>query len=387
MCRWIRVRMDMCRCKKGRVSEMKKLRWIALVLAMCFMVTGCFGPWAAESEMEEEEVEVEILPEFEEQEFALVDGISDILPLAEALAELAFGWGYMTEEEYALMAYEEEEGRWRGRRGMDVVNFNGEAEALERLIGGSAEIMLVDRRPTEEAIARVKEEAFVRAVLAAPYGAYVPDEYADIELEFVPIATDALVFLTGRGNPVNDLTTYQVREIYSGRVTMWRVIEPVIEGRGDWPIRALQAPVESVSMRVMERLMGGERLMQPPSMFLVNPGAEPRLIGPTRFDSERDALIFTMFSHASRMLMDERTKWLSLDGVMPDVDTIRREQYGALVTYYAVIRADSEEESFARRFLELALTDAGQKAILRAGFVSVREVVLYEPVEDEVEEG
>ena len=42
-----------------------------------------------------------------------------------------------------------------------------------------------------------------------------------VELELIPIGCEAFVFLVNKNNPVDGLTSEQVRKIYSGEITRW----------------------------------------------------------------------------------------------------------------------------------------------------------------------
>nr|WP_306558749.1 substrate-binding domain-containing protein [Campylobacter sp. CS_ED1] len=42
-----------------------------------------------------------------------------------------------------------------------------------------------------------------------------------VDLEFVPIGLEAFVFIVRNDNPVSNLSTTQIKEIYSGKITKW----------------------------------------------------------------------------------------------------------------------------------------------------------------------
>lgn len=83
----------------------------------------------------------------------------------------------------------------------------------------------------------------------------------DIELEVVPVVKEGFVFFVSADNPVDNLTTQQVRDIYSGKITNWKDV-----GGEDKAIIAYQRPVNSGSQTgMLDLVMKDTPLMTPPS--------------------------------------------------------------------------------------------------------------------------
>ena len=77
--------------------------------------------------------------------------------------------------------------------------------------------------------------------------------------KLTPIGKEAFVFFVNRQNSINNLTTEQTVQIYSGRLKNWR------ETSGeDKPIRAFQRNENSGSQTAMQKIMGNPPLMTPP---------------------------------------------------------------------------------------------------------------------------
>jgi phosphate transport system substrate-binding protein len=69
------------------------------------------------------------------------------------------------------------------------------------------------------------------------------------------------------------------------------------------------------------------------------------------------------------MLVSDRMLVLTVDGVKPDAETIASGEYGIIVNYYAIIRADEPVDSFARRLIAFINGADGQEIVMEAGFV------------------
>lgn len=169
-----------------------------------------------------------------------------------------------------------------------------------------------------------------------------------VELVYVPIGREAFVFFVHRDNPVTDLTPAQVRDIYGGEITNWaqvgganRVINPItrLEGSG--------------SQTMMEKFMG-DRPIARKSLFALVGGS----IG------------FSFRYYMADMVDNGAVRMLSLNGVYPDAENIRSGAYPVVAEFYAVYRADNDNEN-VRTLIDWILSPEGQRLIEESGYVSL----------------
>ena len=66
------------------------------------------------------------------------------------------------------------------------------------------------------------------------------------------------MFFVSEDNPVDGLTSEQIRNIYSGNITNWKKL-----GGRNLPILAFQRPKNSGSQTTMEKFMGDAKLKEP----------------------------------------------------------------------------------------------------------------------------
>lgn len=133
-------------------------------------------------------------------------------------------------------------------------------------------------------------------------------QYAEergVELVYVPIGREGFVFFVNAQNPVNGLTTDQVRDIYAGVYTDWsqvggahRAIDPVTRLPG------------SGSQTVMEAFMGDREIARKPPLAIT--GA---------------AIGFSFRYYMTGMVGNEGVKLLSLNGVYPSAENIQTGAY------------------------------------------------------------
>lgn len=177
-------------------------------------------------------------------------------------------------------------------------------------------------------------------------------QYAEekgVELVYVPVGLEAFVFFVNENNPVSDLTTDQIRGIYSGEYTNWaqlggpnRVINPVtrLEGSG--------------SQSAMDAFMGDLEIA-PKSPFAIT-GAS---IG------------FSFRYYMDGIVGNEAVKMLSLNGVYPSAENIQNGSYPVIAQFYAIYRADNDNENIPM-LIDWILSEEGQQIIEESGYVRIK---------------
>ncbi len=176
-------------------------------------------------------------------------------------------------------------------------------------------------------------------------------QYAEekgVELIYVPIGLEAFVFFVNENNPVDNLTTKQVRGIYSGEYTNWsqvgganRIINPVtrLEGSG--------------SQSAMNSFMGDVEIA--PKSPLAIAGAS---IG------------FSFRYYMNDMVSNDSVKMLSLNGIYPSAENIRNGSYPIIAQFYAIYRADNKNENIPI-LIDWILSEEGQELIEKSGYVRI----------------
>lgn len=178
-------------------------------------------------------------------------------------------------------------------------------------------------------------------------------QYAEekgVELVYVPVGLEGFVFFVNKNNPVDNLTTDQIRDIYGGTYTNWsqvggpnRIINPVtrLEGSG--------------SQSAMNAFMG-DREIAPKSPLAITGGS----IG------------FSFRYYMDGIVGNNDVKMLSLNGVEPSAENIQNGTYPIIAKFYAIYRADNENENIPV-LIDWLLSDEGQKLIEESGYVSLAE--------------
>ena len=210
-----------------------------------------------------------------------------------------------------------------------------------------------------------KEADLVIAYEPGP-NAKADERYDDLEMK--PIGLDALIFICNTANPVESLTTRQIREIYTGKITNWKDV-----GGEDSEIIAFQREVNSGSQTLMENLMM-QGLEMAPAPIEYRPSEMGDLIeGVARYANSGNALGYSVYFYAKNMYAKPNLRFMAVDGVMPSNDAIRSGEYRYTNPFYAAVRKDEPKDSKAYELFEWLTSDDGQSLIEEMDYVSIEK--------------
>lgn len=188
-------------------------------------------------------------------------------------------------------------------------------------------------------------------------------ESLDVELDAEAVALDAFVFLTNRHNPVTGLTTKQIQDIYTGRITRWSEV-----GGADAEINAYQRNENSGSQELMKTLvMKGLTMIESPEPMILE-----GMMGPiNRLSEDRDGIGYSVYFFEEFMAPNEEIKLVAVDGVTPSYKTIGARKYPFTTEVYVVVRKGLSEDSAAYRLRDWLLSAEGQQVVKKSGYVPI----------------
>lgn len=170
-----------------------------------------------------------------------------------------------------------------------------------------------------------------------------------VELVYVPIGLEGFVFFVNEKNPVEDLTVEQIRKIYAGEYKNWsqlgganRIINPITRLAG------------SGSQTTFERFMGDYKIGRKSPLAIT--GAS---IG------------FSFRYYMDGIVENDAVKMLSLNGVYPSAENIKNRTYPVVAEFYAIYRADNENENVPV-LIDWLLSEEGQRLIEETGYVRIK---------------
>lgn len=190
---------------------------------------------------------------------------------------------------------------------------------------------------------------------------------ADELFETAPIGRDALVFLVNKDNPVDNLTTEQVQQIFSGELTNWSQV-----GGNDEEIRAYQRGIGSGSQALMDKLvMKGLEMGDPETIPMIG-GMGGLVDAVADYTGGPTGIGYNVFFYVTEMYKNPNIKLISVDNVMPGYETIADGSYPFISDFYAVIRVKEPLDSPARILYDWLQTEEAQNLIKSENYVALR---------------
>jgi phosphate transport system substrate-binding protein len=259
-----------------------------------------------------------------EGELPILDGATALYPLFAAFAEATYP-----------------EGVYEPHRG--PVATTTTPSAYSRLIKGNADIIFA-AEPSSGQLQDAKE--------------------AGVELELTPIGREAFVFFVNSRNKISDLSSEDIRGIYSGDIENWKELG----GKND-EIRPFQRPEDSGSQTMFIKFMGDTEIEKPETENLES-GMGGIIEEVASYRNYKNAIGYTFRFYSTEMVKNDKIKLLSIDGIEPSIENIRSSDYPLASEFYA-ITAGSKNPN-VEPFLEWILSGEGQKLVEDTGFVPVK---------------
>lgn len=204
------------------------------------------------------------------------------------------------------------------------------------------------------------------------FGAYPSEgqikyaEHLDTTFVYTPIGLEAFVFFVHKDNPIDNLTTEQIKGIYSGEITNWKEL-----GGKNEPIAAFQRNEGSGSQSMLIRFMDGTPIMEPPTE-MVNTLMSGIIEQVSNYRSKSGSIGFSFRYYMEGIIKNPDVKLLSIDGVAPTPENIRNGTYPITTYLYTVTYEGNENENVAR-LLEWVLSEEGQYIIGETGYTPIKE--------------
>ena len=189
-----------------------------------------------------------------------------------------------------------------------------------------------------------------------------------VEIETEPLAIDALVFIVNPTNPVKNLSSDQVRKIYTGEITNWKEVGDV-----DHAITPYIRNADSGSQEKMETLvMNGLTMIDGTYMpeIIGSQMASPYL----QIEIDEYGIGYTPFFYCTAMVRDLlKVNMLSIDGVAPSKKSLSENTYPFVSSIYAAVRKTEDHESMAYKLFQFLFTKQGADMVDESGYISIRK--------------
>lgn len=170
------------------------------------------------------------------------------------------------------------------------------------------------------------------------------------------VAMDGVCVVVHPSNPVKELTTKQVRDIYIGKIANWKQV-----GGPDIRIVAISRDTSSGTFETFHKLVMKKMEMAPGVEYVnSNPQAHSRV------KTTKGAIGYVGIG-----FLDSNVKAVSLDGVMPSRETISSGTFPVARPLFMFTNGYPKLGSMTHKFCSFYLSETGQEVIEAKGFVPV----------------
>jgi len=304
------------------------VRLLALVIVMLMAFSSCgTGDISNEQGDDSDIKDIASLegPElsFTPEDFPIIDGATALAPYYEAMAAHLLGMDIEEARTYVLC--------------------NKTDGAYVNLINGDVD-MIFCSMPSDEQQQMADEAGF--------------------EFELTPFLNGGFVFFVNKNNPVDSLSIEQLHDIYAGKITNWSEV-----GGNDEEIIAYQRPNNSGSQTgLYAYIISEDELMEAPSEKVIA-GMEGIVDAVSAYENSEGAIGYSYYYYVTSMHYSDQIKLVQIDGIEPSDETIANGTYPIINPSYAIISADTPEDSPLRDILEWITSEKGQETGRQAGYV------------------
>ena len=210
------------------------------------------------------------------------------------------------------------------------------------------------------ALAEKRTDIFIGVYPSDEQKAYA--EECNTTFKYTPIGSEAFVFFVHKDNPIESLTTEQIKGIYSGEITNWKELG----GRNE-EIAAFQRNEGSGSQSMLERFMGDTPIMEAPKE-LINDLMVGIIERVSNYKSKSNSIGFSFRYYVEGIIKNPDIKMISIDGAKPTAENIRTGKYPVVTPIYAVTYEENTNEN-VDKLRGWILSDEGQSIIEETGYV------------------
>ena len=182
-------------------------------------------------------------------------------------------------------------------------------------------------------------------------------EEEDLGLIDTPIAYDAIAIIVNPDNPVESLTTQQIKAIFQGKITRWSEV-----GGPDEPIHLVNRDEASGTREAFFKIIMDKESFDPAAAVLPGTGQVRAVV------AEAPGAI----GYISFGFLNDSVKAVAVDGVEPSVETVFSGDYPIQRTLHFFTKG--APAGLSKEYIDYVLSPAVQDTVVQdAGFLPVTQ--------------
>ena len=187
-------------------------------------------------------------------------------------------------------------------------------------------------------------------------------EEKSLGLVDTPIAYDGIAVIVSPTNPVGDLTTKQLQDIFSGKIRNWSEV-----GGEDRPIDLVNRDEASGTRQAFQSLVMGNATFDPRAAVLPGTGQVRDVVA-----RAPGAIGYISVGFVAPRFTDVRVKAVSVNGIAPTEKNVASKKYpvGRVLHFFTKGPATGA----TKEFIDYVLSPALQKGVVvEAGFIPIAQ--------------
>lgn len=181
------------------------------------------------------------------------------------------------------------------------------------------------------------------------------EELAKFKLSMFKWALDGVGVVVNPQNPVHSLSTEQIKNIFSGKITNWKDVNGP-----DKKIHVFTRDEASGTRAVFWKMALQKGTITPKANYVVSNGAMKTAIA-----NDPGAIGYVSVGH-----IDDSVAGVALDGVVPSQTSVKDGTYKIVRGLYS--NTLGEPSGLTKKFIDYLFSEEGQKIVVQNGFISVK---------------
>lgn len=184
----------------------------------------------------------------------------------------------------------------------------------------------------------------------------------NIDLTSEVVAREGLAIVVNSSNPVNDITSDQLADIFTGKIKNWKDV-----GGNDEKIEVYHNKKESGTYEYMQELMLGTPMIEGQTELV--PGETDGINEVEAvYSNAKNAIGYMTYKYPASTYGND-IKFLKIDDVEPNRETMTANNYPLIYDIYIVYNRAKSNENNSNELAEWLTTYTGQNAVMQAGYI------------------
>jgi phosphate transport system substrate-binding protein len=179
------------------------------------------------------------------------------------------------------------------------------------------------------------------------------------KLQIVPVAFDGIAVVVNVKSPLTNISSEQLRELFSGHINRInnQPLTVVTREEGSGTRASFQESVmKAPGSKTTKRISNSALVQDSNGAIREIVAGDPNAIG-----------------YISLGLVDKRVKTLSIDNVLPTVETVKSEKYKIVRRFLFILK--NRNNPLAEDFIKFCLSPEGQDLVVKKGLIRIKDTL------------